>query len=65
MDLQTLKKALNNYSSVKEALEDLRLIWKNCLFFNAEGSDIAKTAIAVGKDSEKIIEVSLKILFFI
>ncbi len=57
MDLTTWKKRLNEYSSVKAALGDLRLIWTNCCTFNAEGSDINNTAFRLGLDTEALIEV--------
>ncbi|XP_037732709.1 bromodomain-containing protein 3 [Drosophila subpulchrella] len=42
MDLNTIKKRLNNnyYWQADEALQDLKLIFDNCLFFNSENSDV-------------------------
>ncbi|KAK9838020.1 hypothetical protein WJX74_009849 [Apatococcus lobatus] len=43
MDLGTLRDrvAAGHYSNALAVLSDIRLIWKNCRSFNAEGSDIA------------------------
>lgn len=57
MDLTTVKKKLNDYTSVKEALDDLRLIWQNCFTFNVEGSEISNTALALGNELETLVEV--------
>lgn len=56
MDLTTIKQNINTYESVADALEDMRLIWKNCFTFNLEGSDISKTALSLGTDFEKLVE---------
>lgn len=57
MDITTWKKKINDYTSVKEALDDLRLIWTNCCTFNAEGSEINNTALRIGVETEAHIEV--------
>lgn len=57
MDLTTVKKKLNDYATVKEALDDLRLIWQNCFTFNVEGSEISNTALALGNELEILVEV--------
>lgn len=57
MDITTWKKKINDYVSVKEALDDLRLIWTNCCTFNAEGSEINNTALRLGVETEAHIEV--------
>jgi hypothetical protein len=57
MDFATLKKCINDFVTLDEALVSLRLIWRNCLEFNAEGSEIADSAISIGNDGEKLIEV--------
>ena len=57
MDLKTWKENLGNYSSIKEALEKLRLVWKNCLQYNREDSEIAFTAIEMQSEAEKLISV--------
>lgn len=59
MDITTWKKKINDYASVKEALDDLRLIWTNCCTFNAEGSEINNTALRLGVETEAHIEVGL------
>lgn len=58
MDITTWKKKINDYTSVKEALDDLRLIWTNCCTFNAEGSEINNTALRIGVETEAHIEES-------
>jgi histone acetyltransferase len=58
MDLTTFKKKIPSYPNLSSALQDLRLIWKNCLQFNLENSEIAQQALRLGKDVEKLIEVS-------
>ena len=57
MDFATLKKKWNEFESVSEALESLRLIWGNCLLFNIEGSEIASQAIQLGNECEDLIQV--------
>lgn len=41
MDLGTVKRKLerNQYSTAHECAQDIRLIWKNCWTYNADGSD--------------------------
>ena len=41
MDLGTVKRKLerNQYATAHECAQDIRLIWKNCLTYNADGSD--------------------------
>lgn len=57
MDLTTWKKKINDYTTLKMALDDLRLVWTNCAIFNAEGSDINNTALRLGLEAEATIEV--------
>lgn len=59
MDLDTAKRkvAQGEYSSVEEALQDLRQIWENCRIFNAEGSEILLSAEACAELTEALIEV--------
>jgi len=59
MDLATVKSKINNYSSVGEALADLRAIWDNCRVFNAEGSDILNSAENCSAMLESFVQVSL------
>jgi hypothetical protein len=60
MDLSTVKKSLAGYQSLAAALSDIRLIWRNCLQFNQEGSEIAASAISLGLDTEALIEVRVQ-----
>lgn len=41
MDLGTVKRKLDRgqYQTAHECAEDIRLIWKNCMTYNADGSD--------------------------
>ena len=41
MDLGLVKKKLNEgkYKSIHDVADDVRLIWKNCMTYNADGSD--------------------------
>lgn len=68
MDLTTFKKSITDYSTLEDALFALRLIWRNCLEYNVEGSDIASAAIELGHEAEQLIEVRefafLSLIFF-
>ncbi len=59
MDFTTLRKSINEYKSFVNAINSLRLIWKNCLQFNEENSEISITAKALEKEGELLIEVSV------
>lgn len=41
MDLGTVKRRLErgNYSTAHQVAEDIRLVWRNCMTYNADGSD--------------------------
>lgn len=41
MDLGTIKKKLDKgkYGDASECADDIRLVWKNCMTYNADGSD--------------------------
>ena len=41
MDLGTIKRRLerNHYSTAHQVAQDIRLIWSNCMTYNADGSD--------------------------
>lgn len=41
MDLGTIKKNIvdRKYKTLQEAAEDVRLVWMNCMTYNADGSD--------------------------
>jgi hypothetical protein len=57
MDFTTLKKKVNEFESVDQALDTLRNIWRNCREFNAEESDIYTTATDLAFLTEDLIEV--------
>jgi uncharacterized protein YaaQ len=58
MDLHTvLGKIDTDYSTVKEFLSDLSLIWQNCREFNAEGSEISGWADTMEEYAKAIVEV--------
>lgn len=59
MDLQTLRNEINkgSYSKIRKALDDLRLIWSNCITFNQEGSDICESVLVLGEEVENLIGV--------
>jgi hypothetical protein len=46
MDLGHIKRNLekNKYSTVHEVAADIKLVWKNCMTYNADGSDFYKLA---------------------
>jgi len=46
MDLSTVKSNIerNQYQSVQEAADDIRLIWTNCKKYNQDGSDFYNLA---------------------
>jgi hypothetical protein len=46
MDLGLVKKKLNDgtYKTIHDAADDIRLIWKNCMAYNADGSDFYNLA---------------------
>jgi hypothetical protein len=49
MDLGTVKQKMGDstgdvYKTVDEAADDVRQVWKNCLLYNAEGSDFYRLA---------------------
>lgn len=46
MDLGHIKRYLEKgkYSTVNEVASDIRLVWKNCMTYNADGSDFYKLA---------------------
>jgi hypothetical protein len=54
MDLGQIKDKLekNEYNSLHDAAEDVRLVWKNCMQYNADGSDFYKLAQNLSKKFE-------------
>ncbi|KAH0552954.1 hypothetical protein GP486_006849 [Trichoglossum hirsutum] len=58
MDLGTMTKKLKQhaYKSKQEFVDDLNLIWANCLRYNAEPSHfLRKHALAMRKETEKLV----------
>lgn len=55
MDLGTVKKKLERgkYHDVSEAADDIRLVWKNCMTYNADGSDFYRLADSYRKRFEE------------
>mmetsp|Transcript_49708 Transcript_49708/g.58012 ORF Transcript_49708/g.58012 Transcript_49708/m.58012 type:complete len:389 (-) Transcript_49708:512-1678(-) len=56
IDLGTIKRRLDHgdhYSAVHQVAEDIRLIWKNCMTYNAEGSDFWLLAKLFAKQFEE------------
>lgn len=55
MDLGTIKKRLdkNKYNDASEVAEDVRLVWKNCMTYNADGSDFYILAESFSKRFEE------------
>ena len=55
MDLGTVKKKITDrkYKSIQEACEDVRLVWTNCMTYNADGSDFFKLAKTMSKRWEE------------
>ena len=58
MDLGLVKKKLNEnkYNSIHDAADDVRLIWKNCMAYNADGSDFYNLAQTMAKKFEEKVE---------
>lgn len=54
MDLGTVKKKIKNkeYATLFECGGDVRLVWSNCMTYNADGSDFFKLAEALKKKWE-------------
>lgn len=59
MDLGTVSRKLENreYSTVRDCLDDLQLIWDNCKLYNAEFSNIYKVALRLEEFMQKQIEI--------
>lgn len=62
MDINSIKRKFKTlkYSSVKEVIDDINLIWSNCMKYNMEGSEIYKMAFYMEKLSNKLIEKIFK-----
>ncbi len=54
MDLGQIKRKLDKgeYPTIHDAAEDVRLVWKNCMQYNADGSDFYKLAQKLSKTFE-------------
>ena len=54
MDLGTLKKKIKSkeYATLYKCAEDVRLVWSNCMTYNADGSDFFKLADGLKKKWE-------------
>lgn len=55
MDLGTIKKKLGKgkYSDAADCSDDIRLVWKNCMTYNADGSDFYRLAESYSKRFEE------------
>ena len=42
MDLGTIKTKIENnqYKEIEEIAEDIRLVWRNCMIYNRDGSEV-------------------------
>jgi hypothetical protein len=62
MDLGTVKRKIENneYKSIHEAAQDIRQIWKNCMEYNQDGSDLFKLAADHSKRFEEKFEKLIK-----
>ena len=56
MDLGTVKGKIesNGYRSLEECAEDIRLIWKNCMTYNADGSEFYNLADSFSRRFEEL-----------
>jgi len=63
MDLETLSghvsDSKNNGMSTEDLLDDLALIWKNCMTYNAEGSEVYSAAKTMAAFSKKTMEEAM------
>jgi histone acetyltransferase len=55
MDLGTVKSKLkkSQYRSKEESVKDISLVWENCKFYNAENSEIYRSADRMDKYFKK------------
>jgi hypothetical protein len=62
MDLGLVKKKIDNaeYKHVQEAAEDIRLVWRNCMTYNMDGSDFHRLAKRLSKMFEEKYKNMLK-----
>ena len=62
MDLGQVQRKIENseYSSIHEAAQDIRQIWKNCMEYNEDGSDLYVLAQTLSQKFEENFEKVLK-----
>eukprot|EP00924_Labyrinthula_sp_SR-Ha-C_P003801 maker-scaffold_3-snap-gene-5.0-mRNA-1 protein AED:0.03 eAED:0.03 QI:121/1/1/1/0.5/0.66/3/62/221 len=62
MDLSTVRKKLDafEYETAQDFYEDVKLIWQNCLIYNADGSDLFKLAKKTSKSFESTMRTLLR-----
>lgn len=62
MDLGQVKAKIerDEYTTVHHAANDVRLVWKNCMQYNADGSDFYNLASALSKRFEEKFKKLLK-----
>jgi len=62
MDLGQVKRKIENneYADIHEAAQDIRQIWKNCMEYNQDGSELYLLAEAHSKRFEDMFEKLLK-----
>jgi len=55
MDLGTIKKKISSrkYKTIRQAADDVRLVWSNCMTYNADGSDFYLLAQSLNKKWEE------------
>lgn len=64
MDLGQIKRKIesNSYKKIEDAAEDIRLIWNNCMQYNADGSDFYVLAQNMAKKfEEKFLKLSKEV----
>jgi len=62
MDLAQIKRKIENkkYGSINDSADDVRLVWNNCMQYNADGSDFYILAQNFSKSFEKNLAKLLK-----
>ncbi|GBG31694.1 Bromodomain-containing protein 8 [Hondaea fermentalgiana] len=62
MDLSTIKANLdkNKYSSFDDFVRHMRLIWSNCMAYNADGSDLYKVALKLKRKFDRDLSRAAK-----
>ena len=58
MDLGTIKQRLNQnyYHRLQEFLDDVSLVFENCLRYNGDESDVGKMGLKVREEFQKLYE---------